>query len=153
MCWSSNKNPIPQIAEKDIEVLKICRQFDFQKSNDCASSYYASYLYRIDVETTRIPLKVNKRRQRHTTTFGYIINEGYHSYDPDKVKLNIDKFGDVKVICYDEVEGEYCDLGYFSRFPNLVKLLCIIPKGTTYYENVRGEIVSECIKPIKIEKI
>lgn len=44
-------------------------------------------------------------------------------------------------------------LDAFFYIDNLYKMDCVIPKGSTYYENVRGEIVSEALIPIKFTLI
>ena len=128
MCWIG-KNAC-RIARRDITVYKLGRIL----KNEFISLYqdYTYEIKSINEEITLIPLK-------HPTFYPLcMIREGYHSYI--------------------SISMPYSKLGLFSRKVYLGKnlstlWLCnpyyiatfIIPKGSKYFENIYGEIVSSNI--------
>ena len=128
MCWIG-KNAC-RIARRDITVYKLGRIL-----NNEFISLYQDYTYEIksiNEEITLIPHK-------HPVFYPlYMICEGYHSYT--------------------SISTPYSELGLFSRKVYLGKKLStlwlcntyyiatfIIPKGSEYFENTVGEIVSSNI--------
>ena len=133
MCWSS-KTLEKRIATKDIKTFKI----GFIK-NDRLYSYYKYFLYDFNrlYETTI-----------HSELLGefYMINQGFHSYNPKKCSYfcNITyRHIDVQSKITGELIDRYYDNLIFIY--DIIVFKCIIPKGTVYYENEHGEIVSEAI--------
>jgi hypothetical protein len=131
MCWISEKPAILKIASEDIKVFKIVEKFE-----NNIISVYRGYEYKIGkLYETEIGLT-----ETSSITF---IHYGFHSYS-DKCKL--DPNGTYfkqpafrimfKDICLDE---------FSCRGLSYYKVDCIIPKGSQYYENDRGEIVSDKI--------
>ena len=131
MCWISKTPAILKIASEDIKVFKIIEKFE----NNIISAY-RGFEYKIgQLYETEIGL---------TETFSTSsIRQGFHSYS-NECRLEqgctylkqpafrimfkgtcLDSFGCYKV--------SYC------------KVNCIIPKGSQYYENDMGEIVSDKI--------
>jgi hypothetical protein len=85
-----------------------------------------------------------------------VIENGIHSYTPDVI-LNKgmthvwdDKRRKVLRI-HPPGSNQYLDSVAMSW--NLVKLLCVIPFGATYYVNKDGEYVSDAIKVLSAEKL
>ena len=125
MCWFGLNKSI--VAEKNIKVFKICL-----KKKGKILSYYNEFVYEVGAEysaTFGIRIK----------DFGRIaIYEGLHSYSSDCC-LKIYK------------EGIYCD--WFGRGEPIVKVDCIIPKGAIYYENEKGEIVSNRLEIVSVQDV
>lgn len=131
MCWKItkkdfDKNPesYHKIADEDIFVYKIGEEkggkfFPFYMSH---FAYYANSLN----EEIKLFCKISLSEDG---TYEKIINKGYHSYsgrDMVFVSINSDVF--LSTIFY--------------QFKTLSICKFIIPKGTEYYENDKGEIVS-----------
>lgn len=68
------------------------------------------------------------------------IDKGFHSYSMDKTMATKDKY---HIVIYNMENNEIVDSIFFSD--NLVIAKCIIPKGSKYYKNDLGEIVSDQI--------
>ena len=145
MCWRS-KNAVKQVAKEDIKTFKV----GMKMGDNYFKSYYFTHLYK--------PLQKYETEMcvLDTKEDGFAITHGFHSYDPEFCKISLGKIVIGK--CWDVfyVNKETMKLlNWYTDF--LCKLLvaeCIIPKGTTYYENEHGEIVSEAIiikqlKPIE----
>ena len=128
MCWIGKY--APRVARRDITVYKLGRIL-----NNEFISLYQGYIYdikSINEEITLIP------RIHPVLNHFCIFFEGYHSYT--------------------SISMPYSELGLFSRKIYLGKKLStlwlcntyyiatfIIPKGSEYFENVTGEIVSSNI--------
>jgi hypothetical protein len=131
MCWKSN-NLIAKKADKDIVVYKM----GFIKNNIFTSYYRDGFQY--NKNNSNLPII---KIQVINTNCIYSIEKGYHCYSKycqinlNKQYFNIYSISGVKIDYY-----FYADIGKF-----------IIPKGTIYYENKDGEIVSE--KLIFVKKI
>ena len=119
MCYIDLPSTIPHKASHDIPVFKICRLV-----GDNVMAKYHGFLYK--------PKTLNK----HITLKPYIhynhiiINSGYHSYK------NLVKVRPCWCKCIN-IEMLIGDNEIIAEF--------IIPKDTLYYENLRGELVSENI--------
>ena len=153
MCWSSFSKPELKVAEDNIPVTKIVKIIygDIR-------AYYMEVKYSIG-KTYHF-----KRELESELLFPelfppdgsyYRITEGFHSY---KSSCPIDS----KISLYTTLNVGYPAhdsriLAQYSMICNSYRTLgimsCIIPKGSKYYENEDGEIVSEAIKPIYCYKI
>lgn len=122
MCWQYYKyiDAKRYIAETDIRTFKI-----LSLRKHTLHSYYKNYDYTIGRLNSVNSLEL----------IGNKIFEGFHSYD-----LNNDCLSVVGGIVVQAKEGGFLD--YYSRIDHIVKVECIIPKGSEYYENSLGEIVS-----------
>lgn len=142
MCWIGKDKK--QIAEKDIAVFKIVRESKnpLEKGETFLSYYYPKY-WRCN---ERQELKIIKRSRDYEDLIE--IHIGLHSYDSSMIKI-VKDFIIFKINSYISP----VPLDSFSYIDNLYKMECVIPKGSTYYENVRGEIVSEALIPIKFTLI
>lgn len=122
MCWVSNKTPVLQIAEQNIKTYKILKQF---KGYSKVESPLYPFVWEFNKEYFN-PIGWSTRY----FTF-YEITEGFHSL---KCKPYIK-------------ENRYCRRGstecimFTSDRRKIFE--CTIPKGSRYYENETGDIVSE----------
>lgn len=127
MCWISAE-ATQKIAEKDFYVYKIGRV----PWNSIFVSHFKNFDYIPKVRNRKIPLIV-QCPCRGT----YIIQEGYHSYKWIAIDNTNPHEGCLHLGNYDPALKEnlslykYCCIGTF-----------IIPKGTKYFENEHGHIVS-----------
>ena len=130
MCWVSAK-AIQKIAEKDFYVYKIGRV----PWDSIFVSHFKNFDYIPKVCNRKIPLIV-----QYPCRGTYIIQEGYHSYkwiaidntNPHERCLHLGNYDPAlkeNLSLY-----EYCCIGTF-----------MIPKGTEYFENEHGHIVSSDI--------
>ena len=138
MCWISFNKPIKMIAEKDIPVVK----FVYKRQGGYQSVYYR-YPYKIGDEVTS------------TIIFGgeNYIREGLHSYIPCSIYL---EGWHSYYICVKLKNSCFNVDTLFSEYDDgstLVQMNCIIPKGSEYYVNERGEVVSNKLKVINFEEI
>ena len=137
MCYSAftEKAKTKQVAEKDIKVYKICTSTDH-----VVTSYYQKYVY--------VPLKITHEiGVTFVQKFGlnYVV-DGYHSYKSCKWYPRL--FRCNEYLCA-LIEDSYKAF-YVRRNNPIVIAEFIIPKGTIYYENTKGEIVSNQIMFIGI---
>ena len=126
MCWNGYRIQ-RRVAEKDIEVYKIGIV-----QNNRFICEFQDFSYKKGVTNEELVL----RETRWMNSIS--INEGYHSYKRVSIKFNSLSSNKFKYIYRGYViqpyrEGRY-DLATF-----------IIPRGSTYYENLDGEIVSSNI--------
>ena len=125
MCWNGHSEQ-KKVAEKDIEVYKIGRVQDNRFICE-----FRNFSYKKGVPNEELVLK-------EICWMGSIsINEGYHSYKRVSIRFN-SLSGKVKYIYRGYIIQPYLDDSYdLATF--------IIPKGSIYYENFDGEIVSSNI--------
>lgn len=141
MCWESYNKPIKKKAEKDIAVFKIITR-DFK-------SYYRSYKYKLNhTYRTRIGQIL------HPTLYTFSIFEGFHSYSKE---CEITRYNNSfnlfpKKVKMFEVRSK-CNKKFrldAFQIEKVLKVNCIIPKGSLYYENEDGEIVSSSIRIVRV---
>lgn len=125
MCWNGRSEQ-KKVAEKDINVYKIGRVQDNRFICEFRNFYYEKW----------IPNKELVLRE-NLWAGNISINEGYHSYKSVSIEFN--SLSDtIKFIYRGYVRYPYRDGLYdLATF--------IIPKGSVYYENLDGEIVSSNI--------
>ena len=137
MCWVSS-NAVKQIAEEDIKVFKIG-----ESHRGMFYSMYKDFKYQLNqLYTSCIDIESNGYR--------FVGSQGFHSYDQSIVYLKIFNNG----IPRWEVGAIHARLDFDTVTAGYVKAECVIPKGSVYYENENGEIISEAIivkqlKPIE----
>lgn len=123
MCWISYIKPEYIVAKKDTVVFKtfdnrdisIPKWWQFWKKATYNSMYY-NYTYVKGKLNPSIDIRVSKDESDYGIPL-YVIERGYHSYATPRASL----------------------------IPSLTDAKCIIPKGTGYYQNRCGDIVSENI--------
>ena len=128
MCWVGKE--VECIAEKDIVTFKL---LNIHKKE--LRSYYRSFLYKLN---TLYETRLEKQISNNDTIE---ISEGFHSYD---IKCLVDKsYGLYGVFSAKEGEKDW----YIESVstPDVVFVKSIIPKGSIYFRNIDGEIVSNKI--------
>ena len=151
MCWTGKTGDI-HIAKEDIEVRKmLLKERKELFNNPSFVSPYQFMKYKIGIGYVT---KINPLHAFPLSGSSYItIKEGLHCYSPSKCRfVKRENFqGETNIITVyllcdsknlaEQARDTVCFQANRYRYPVLMK--CIIPKGTTYYENKRGEIVSE----------
>lgn len=137
MCWEGNFNP--KIAEKDISVFKIVRKISPFK----VESVYEKFPYNLD--TLYILNTVESEIVSCSGLLGAydIVKRAFHSYLSDSVSTF--KYSGILYITpyKDNIKSP---LDYFRLSDeSLVRIECIVPKGSQYCINELGEIVSNKI--------
>lgn len=134
MCWYSKKKKAARIAVEDILVYKVM----YRKPNN---GRFRSLYRRMDYEPEKIYwTDVNPISIDSPLYLEMKIDKGFHSYSMDKTMATKDKY---HIVIYNMENNEIVDSIFFSD--NLVIAKCIIPKGSKYYKNDLGEIVSDQI--------
>lgn len=155
MCWKATAEYIqPKMAEEDIPVFKIVTKHKKKRGMYEPLYYNGDVIYKRDNTYTHedIVVEINNPCLGHA----YAINEGLHCYRRDKVVFNpfvcVDSYGIPygSPVWNTKSNHHIIDSGLVSDRDRLMD--CIIPKGTTYYENEYGEIVTTCIKVVRIRK-
>ena len=138
MCWTSieEKDRICRVAEDDIRIFKIV-----DKIGD--SMVYTPYYWTLR-ETYGLDWEYyTKMGERILNNGGVIVDRGFHSYSRKKCCVM------EGMSCYNVFRkggSELWDSFVFSTEGKTCVLWGIVPKGSRYYENADGEIVSERIK-------
>lgn len=165
MCWFgvTKKEKVRHKAIKDIEVFKI---MNTSENNPSVLISPFQKCYYVIGKTESVKFNENIQRiypfnNDDNVSEALAINEGLHSYNSNKVELKIiqSTYAFHISLCiapFIKKGKEYHDL---SLLPinylrgKYVKANCIIPKGSYYYENNDGEIVSESLKIVSYEEI
>lgn len=132
MCWHSME-AIKQVAKRDFYVYKI----GFVIGNNF-SSLYQKYIYRIKRNNPVIPLKLIRNYPYDLAK----VETGYHSYKEVAMDFFPENLYSRNIYLGDSITGYVDGLEYYS---NLYLGTFIVPKGSEYYINNRGEIVSSNI--------
>ena len=130
MCWIGRKDN-KQVAKRDFYVYKVGLVI-----GNAFTSLFQKYIYRIKRSNPIIPLKPVEDKNGITT-----IETGYHSYKEVAIEFYSNpNFRDIYL--GDAIKGFVDELRLYSHL-----YLCtfIVPKGSEYYINSRGEIVSSNI--------
>ena len=139
MCWRPlrKRELLRHVALKNIHVFKVAKLVDTKEkrvdlgvSELGIYSYYNLFKYNIG-QLYKVKIKTNDLLGDFT------ISEGLHSYSKkNKIVLN-----DYRCrVLNGSDKGKSIDSFCFNK--NLVVLDCIIPRGSVYYKNSDGEIVS-----------
>lgn len=140
MCWITGYKPIKQTAEEDIPVFKI---MDYKK--DELRSFYMGFKYEIG------KLYVGDIEDPKKTRYGGYIQVAFHSYS-NKCKIILEN-AILTITTPDHFNIQSEVLSNRNNRDNVLKVNCIIPKGSSYYINENEEYVSDKIKIISVEKI
>lgn len=142
MCWIENiKNLDLQIADKDIEVYKIVSD----ASKLSCESLIKEFIYKADIryEISAMELKETNLGSAFCTTGLIYIEKAYHSYT--KIRFTLKKPYDL----YPKHEYKGIIMGNLLmpiRIDNPYYVATfVIPKGSQYAVNWKGEIVSNQI--------
>ena len=136
MCWTVSMTPQSKLAEEDIPVFKIVRRN--------LKAYYRNFHYSIgEVFKTEISVPM------YSPCKVFYIEEGFHSYSNQECKTAItETLSEPIITVFHMFHGELYRL---DSYIDACILECVIPKGSIYYINPRGEYVSDKIKPIKVK--
>ena len=141
MCWMSVSVPVEKIAEDNIPIFKICLV-----AGNKFCSYYKYFVYEFNKEyrnTNSTCLVVYYNAIMGT----FKIEEGYHSYSPQcLIKETVSSYRLLS-------SNKWSTLDVFAREEPVMIVRGHIPKGARYYENTRGEYVSEAIVLTHYEKM
>ena len=150
MCWvSRNLDYIKyNVAEKDIYTFKV-----MEKKEGIYYSYYFHKEYNL-AEEYKNCISIKFRYDKKNKFGGGVlkemtITEGFHSYSSERcfVRNRVGSKGSwIKVFRKQLLFGKcFEDYVVDSRYHQLVVMDCVIPRGSHYYINDMGEIVSNKI--------
>lgn len=136
MCWIG-KGPA-KIAERDIIVYKLGYVIETIKEFRSLYQNYTYYPKRLNKVVTLVPVIFTTEVSKLQPSETGMIYEGYHSYKSISLPFNRLDTSSRAILLGNIREriGLYNDY-YIATF--------IIPKGSTYYENSNGELVSSNI--------
>lgn len=138
MCWVSSQ-AVKQIAEEDIKVFKIGES---HRGRFCGM--YTHFEYQLNqLYSTHICIE----EADYQSVF--IGSQGFHSYDPSIVHLDIPENDIIQWAVY---AGQR-RLDFDNVIADYFKAECVIPKESVYYENDFGEIISDQIIIKNIEPL
>lgn len=137
MCWVSTTAE-RKIAKEDLFVFKILIDTCHKRPNTLVSPVYRCLYHIGENYCNQDPLKVRINQYADK----YIINEGIHSYTTDCYVVKQDSGSCIVKNQAGEVIGKYL---HIERYDYVITS-CIIPKGTNYFVNYAGEVVSDVIK-------
>ncbi len=154
MCWESkSKNrPTMRTARKDIKVIKFLERT--QESDVFLPPYYTDVAtYKLGkVEESILDEPIDWRR---TLINGrYNIERGLHSYSANvRVCAYNAHFNEREIVVYQprssSLRNFHSCLDYWFASDKLCLTLAVIPKGSHYYLNGKGEYVSDKLKIVK----
>lgn len=140
MCWVSSQ-AVKQIAEEDIKVFKIG-----ESHRGMFCSMYKDFKYQLNqLYTSHININIDGDidiKFHDYPAYRFVGSRGFHSYDPSIVHLEI---SDNNAIPRWAVYARKRRLDFDTCGAIYVKAECVIPKGSAYYENDFGEIISNQI--------
>lgn len=139
MCWFTLDMAYskPKTTEEDLTVIKFLRK---NSNGDLLSPYY-KYKYELDQQTEKVPLIAEYNVSEAFSPEVPVINKGYHSFEmPKRIESNKHSIEEY-TLHYDKDEKSTWTCVFLSEAP----YVCVIPKGTQYYQNDEHEIVSETI--------
>lgn len=129
MCWTCRINPIKQIAQEDFTVYKTLVY---------GNSKYYNYHYtlgKLEVLSKDIEVIWNAPY--------FEIFEGFHSYRVSKAIQAMDLHNRYRLYFNDNYNDWYLDT--VNPYDSVKLYECTIPKGSIYYDNGFGEVVSNQI--------
>lgn len=141
MCWIGTKETIVSMGEtakEDITVYKVMVLMD-----ERLYSYIQGYQYEIGKEYA---LKEKIRCYAYDGVGTYKITKGFHSYGSE---CNAYLQYDCCVICSPRKETGhtyYETLQIYGNNNGIAIVECVVPKGSIYFKNTGGELVSDRIQ-------
>lgn len=157
MCWTKNASPLPPlplVSDGTVKIFKVCKM----RFGNLCGYWYTSFNYILGQEyQTALEVSYNKTHKK------YIGNQGFHSYDASKCKVNPTEIGDilgrvtrVNLEVVIRFNNSLYNITNYLLKDNLFKdasaylIEGYLPKGTQYYVNEYGEIISDKIVLSKI---
>lgn len=153
MCWRSKRKPVAKIAKRDIPVKKVIYTD--------GTAYFNSFNYKTRKVIPKVEIEV--KEVDLCGSIDYTVDYGYHSYSPKCTFTEVNPKNHFRPFRPDVTQWIIVQNNclYFPFFPLEVYYVVkhkrprrikvqnfIIPKGTKYYTNGRGEYVSELIKMV-----
>ncbi len=143
MCWVTKKQCELKIAEGDIPVIKIMRE-DLR-------SVYECFLYELGKKyTTELGPVLESLCIGAPQEDFYVIHKGFHSYSVGCI-ISTEIVSDSFLACAKKFTTVEYNRELLDFLPDVIEVNCIIPKGSKYYVNERGEYVSDSIEIINIK--
>ena len=144
MCWVGNLTDI-KVADNDITVYKILMKKKQGINCDASARYLSPFMFAPYSFYVVEHKKLIKPVPSYANSTTYTISEGLHCYSENVFVKSYGEENGLSVYSKAEnVKGHRPVESYISsanRFPVVIK--CIIPEGSTYYENMYGEIVTQ----------
>lgn len=148
MCWATVDigRTIGRVAKNDIEMYKVMVMKPLEDEELFYSAYHDFPYKKGDLYKLGSQTEIDMLREESITF--YRIFKGFHSYNSQSTFLckehnNIGESLAVYSIDKGKVESYIENDGITPRI--LKKVRCVIPKGSVYFENEFGEIVSNKI--------
>ena len=148
MCWTTYdiRRTVGRVAKNDIEVYKVMVMKPLEDEELFYSVYRDFPSKKGDLYKLGSKIKIEMLREESITY--YRIFKGFHSYNSQSTFLckehnNRGESLAVYSINKEKVDSYIENDGITPRI--LKKVRCIIPKGSVYFENEFGEIVSNKI--------
>ena len=141
MCWETNKRPKRLSAEVDVPVFKIARIKD-----GMIKPYFFQFQPITYVENKTYESKIGPiLREDEYFSIKYRIGDGLHSYSAEQIRLEqwYKSWIKTRVHKMTSTSRRVNNTPRLYRTQGCAILLCIIPKGSPYYINEAGEVVSE----------
>jgi len=136
MCWQAlnNRDKRERVSDEDITVFKVMRKI----KDGMYSSYFMEYPYSLG--------KIYEMNglESHEGEDGYMtIEKGFHSYSSKEcyIYLPYNSHGQI----YIQKQRTWELSAVYDDTYNVCIIECTIPKGSKYYRNYYGEIVSDKI--------
>jgi hypothetical protein len=159
MCFypTVKEDEILHVAKDDIKVFKIVKSSGY----DCSLfSYYMNYVYTVgNCYESRLGTKKSWFRRRLKR-----VENGIHSYSSEFCEGLAWWYDDRNLCCScrtPRYKYSGCTISgrtgyiecYTSREVPLVRMDCVIPAGARYYENFRGEMVSDKLRVVAMKPL
>ena len=162
MCWFGNlKESKGKVASEDIFVYKVLNIF-YSPITKNVSGFFSPYKnmpykigeiytvnpYLIEPKNVATPTDIAHRYGLHytPTDITHRIDYGLHCYN-EECMVGKTAFDSLYI---DQPNGNFITGYASSHFCSPVLTKCKIPKGTKYYENSRGEIVTEKLETLYV---
>lgn len=154
MCWNTRIERLSKqkTADCDIPCFKVC--------NAGAEAGQAISPYRCKIYKEGVTYTEQMDEPELWSPIGPLvslhnnwnINKGLHSYKGKNVEVKFEKYNNLifgrRIIS--DTGNSYT---YRLRRFNYTIVKCVIPKGAHYYENEKGELVSDSLKVISMENV
>ena len=165
MCWRGTKRD-RRVADKDIETYKVMYKYE---NKYVPYYYYIIKAYKVGetYKETLEEISIYDSKYLpwiHNEKDAIKIENGFHSYSSENTDIAHRKMYNTEgfaMLTKDNSLLDYYGEGYLTNDNEPIKVgwskdpvnledklyvvKCIIPKGSTYYENDKGEIVSDTI--------
>lgn len=162
MCWTGYFGD-KKIATADKKVFKVVKAYIDVEGNVANLSSYYKKCFKWELgERTTTTVRPHAHFAWDRTKLNWSrdtpieIEYGIHSYDSQMTYIHRTPDNCIVVKTKNIFAENSEDVDYYPIVPSslgyrVAKMECIIPKGTTYYENSNGEIVSEVLIPKRYE--